>query len=153
MKTRTKLILFISTVVFLSCQSNHQKTNIVKDINDTSRVLRILLDSAIIGHHIPDKSHLYKNNPFGDSIILADDSILKIFLPQVDTLKFKLLTRDQICHLATINQDTFNFFPNFLILQHFKKNQSTYTVTLRNTCVIPMYNKNGKPYPKIWKEI
>ena len=119
------------------------KTNLKVAANDTTQVLRFVIDSAFYHHRLPDLSALTRNNPFGDTVIFKFDSILVGHLPS--ELKYKLLTQDEICSLATQHHNDTTNFCNFLQLQHFKKVDTTYEVILKNQCVMPLYDKNGKP--------
>ena len=94
---------------------------------------------------MPGFGGLQKKNIYGDSILFEFDSILVGHLPSsINGFKFKFLTRDQICELATFHYDDSLEFPNFFHLNNLKKLDSTYEVSLQVTCVIPLFDKNGK---------
>lgn len=110
--------------------------------NDTTEIIRLLLDSSFYRHNLADMDRLYENNPFGDSIIFKVDSTIIEHIPT--EYKIKLLTQDQICSLATqLGNDTLPF-ANFLTLKYFKKADTTYEIAIQNTCVVPLFDKTGK---------
>jgi len=125
-----------------------------KPESDTTRVLQLLMDSGVYSHLIPDYSTLNKNNPFGDSIIFAKDwnkhsKDVYCFFPK--NLKLKFITSAEICTLATsMNNDSIHF-PGFLTINSFERKDSIYRILIQNTCVIPQYDKQGKPLLR-WRE-
>jgi len=122
------------------CNVDNTNSKIVK--NDTTDILKILIDSALYHERLPDFGFLTRNNPFGDTIIFKFDSILVGHLPT--NLKYKLLTQDEICSLARLHCYDANHSCSFLKLDSFKKVDSTYKVFLQNQCVMPLFDKNGK---------
>ncbi|MFL9483158.1 hypothetical protein ACI6Q2_10315 [Chitinophagaceae bacterium LWZ2-11] len=139
------VILGIVSIASTSCKTGKRNLNITK--NDTTEIFKILIDSAFYRQRIPDYSALKHNNPFGDSIIIRFDSIFIRHLPTDQ--KFKILTQDQICSLATQCDNDSIHFCNFLEITSFKKIDTAYEISLQNQCVMPLYDKSGKPrYPK-----
>ena len=141
MTPRSILSILIFALLFdTGCGAN--KTNLKVATNDTTQILRFVIDSAFYHQRLPDFSALTHNNPFGDTIIFKFDSILVGHLPS--DLKYKFLTQDQICSLATQHDNDTTHFCNFLELSSFKKVDTTYEVSLQNQCVMPLYGKKGK---------
>lgn len=140
-----RLILSIFTFsLLIEAGCNVGKTNLTIAGNDTSQVLKLVIDSAFYHHRLPDYSALTKNNPFHDTIIFKFDSTLVRHLP--NDLKCKLLSQDEICSLATRYYNDSTYFCNFLKLNNFTKiDDTTYEVSLQNQCVMPLYDKNGRP--------
>jgi hypothetical protein len=143
MRLRTLSIIILTLTFLVDTGCSVDNTNLKVAKNDTTEVLKILIDSAFYHERLPDFSALTRNNPFGDTIIFKFDSILVGHLPT--NAKFKLLTQDQICSLATQHYNDTTYFCNFLILNSFKKVDTTYEVSLQNQCVMPLFGKNGKP--------
>ncbi len=114
-------------------------------LNDTTEVLRILIDSGLIGHHLIDQQYLHRDNPFGDSIIFLYDDLVVNHMPVFDTMKFKFLTEDQICDVATRLSWERKWFPTYLILANFEKADTIYRVALESAGVFAWFDKNGKP--------
>lgn len=144
---KSKNFLIIALLLF-SC-TNSTLTKRIEVKNDTTEVVRLLIDSAFYRHNLPDINALTKNSPFGDTIILCkdvyqgDSIILKYFAQGLNGIKFKFLTHYEICSLArNLHNDTV-YFPNFLELRSFRKVDTTYEVYLQNDCVIPQYDKLG----------
>lgn len=136
---RQFLVMFL--LVSSSC-NNIQEEKILVEKNDTTQALSIILDSAFTGRHLYIEN--FVNYKFGDSIIFVDDSLIHNNLQNLDKLKFKLLTRDSICKLATLNQEDSIRFPDILSIPIFKKTASGYHLMLESQCVIPLYDKMGK---------
>ena len=117
--------------------------------SDTTKVMKLLLDSAFYRHNLPDISALTQHNPFGDTILICneiyqgDSNIARYFPVALPNIKLKFLKQSQICSLAIQFQNDTTFFPNFLEIRGFKKIDTTYQVYLQNTCVIPFFDKNG----------
>jgi hypothetical protein len=112
--------------------------------NDTLEVFRILFDSTLVGH-LEENSDLFRNNPFGDSIIVLFDSLFLKTSPCHDSLKFKILSETEICNLATKCSDQDKLCPEFLNLRLFQKTSAGYEIDLRITCVGSNY-RNGKRF-------
>lgn len=131
----------IFVVIGASCRND--KPNPIVTKNDTTQVLKILIDSAFYRENLPSFSSLYRNNPFGDTIIIKFDPILVGHLPT--HLKYKFLTEDEICSLATQHLSDAYEFCTFINLNSFEKVDSTYEINIQNECVMPLFKKNGKP--------
>jgi hypothetical protein len=139
-------IYLLSTLAILSILSCKTKSPIfTSPTNDTTAALSILLNKDFLGRHMPGYGALQKPSPFGDTIIFKIDSITAEHLPEsINGFHFKFLTKDQICDLATTNYTDTTYFPNFLQLNRFQKQDSTYDIALQVTCVLPLYDKSGK---------
>ena len=134
-------ILTITLLLNTGCDVD--KTSLKVATNDTTQVFKFVIDSAFYRQRLPDFNSLQSNNPFGDTIIFKFDSILVGHLPR--DLKYKFLTQDEICSLATQHYNDTTYFCNFLELNSFKKVDTVYEVSLQNQCVMPLYDKNGNP--------
>ena len=120
--------LIISTfVILISC--NGKAPNVSSPLNDTTEIIRILIDSTINLPRLSDINRLYKNNPFNRSIIINSDSAIYQRLPS--TYKFKLLTLDRICDLAKQYNDSSDF-PNYLEFGVWKNSDSVYHASVKN---------------------
>jgi hypothetical protein len=137
------IVLFIA--VLLSC--NHSNVEEKPKTNDTTEVLGLLIDSFLVkGHNY--MGSLYRDSIFKDLIIMQYDSIYTKLLPQVEGVKFKILTEDEICNYATIHEsDPKNWFPDIIKgIKFIKENDTTYIASLVIPSVTPYYDKYGKPY-------
>ncbi len=115
--------------------------------NDTTEVLRLLVDSFLIKGRFNFPS-LFRDSLLGDSIIMQYDSLYTKHIIKANGIKFKILTEDEICNYATIHEsDTKNWFPDIIKRIRFvKDNDTTYIASLVIPSVSPNYDKNGKPY-------
>ena len=141
MKFRLLITILTCTILFdTGCGVESTDMKVAK--NDTTNILKILLDSAFYRQRLPNFSNLKLNNPFGDTIIFKFDSILVGNLPT--DLKFKLLTQDQICSLATQSYNNQKSFCNFLELNNFQKTDTTYKVRMETHCLEVVVDRIGK---------
>jgi hypothetical protein len=136
-----KQYLFYFLILLTSCKEVQENNSVIKT-DDTTEAFTIILDSAFTGGHFNIQNFI--NYKFNDSIIFVDDRLVHGKLPNLDKLKFKLLTRDSICSLATINQTNSLRFPDILTVPIFRKTNSGYQIMLESQCVIPLYDKMGK---------
>jgi|GEM_PF-2942596 len=146
----SKLIGFpILMLLFFSCNNN---TSLIKETNvrnDTTEVIRLLIDSTFYRYNLPGINRLTKNSPFRDTIILCkgvykgDTTILKYFSQSKNGIKFKLLTYSEICSLATSLETDTTLFPYFLEVRSFENVDTAYEVYIQSTCVIPRFDKYG----------
>lgn len=114
-------------------------------MNDTTAALSILLNKDFLSRHMPGFGGLQRPSPFGDTIIFKTDSIIKAHLPKsINGFHFKFLTNDQICEQATLYYTDTTYFPDYFQLNRFQKRDSSYDIALQVTCVMPLYDKNGK---------
>ena len=137
------IIGILTLTLFFDTGCGVDKANLKVLTNDTTKIFKFLIDSSFYHHRLPDLSALTHSNPFGDTIIFKFDSILVGHLPS--DFKYKFLTQDEICSLATQHFNDTTYFCNFLELNSFKKVDTTYEVSLQNQCVMPLYDKSGKP--------
>ena len=141
--TPRSIISILTFILLLGTGCDVDRTNFEVAVNDTTQVLKFVIDSAFYRQRLPDFSRLQRNNPFGDTIIFKFDSVLVGHLPS--DLKYIFLTQDEICSLATQHYNDTTYFCNFLELNSFKKIDTTYEISLQNQCVMPLYDKNGNP--------
>lgn len=137
------LVLMLTVLSTISCSTN--STTSMKPMNDTTAALSLLLNNDFLSRHMPGYGGLQRPSPFGDTIIFRTDSIINGHLPEsINGFHFKFLTTDQICDLATAHYTDTTDFPNFFELNRFQRRDSTYDIALQVTCVMPMYDRNGK---------
>lgn len=133
-----------------SCSDRTSLTKVAVSESDTVTIMRLLIDSAFYKYNLPDISALTRNNPFGNTIIFrneiyqGDSNISRYFPNDLHNIKLKFLTQSQICSLATVLRSDTGYFPNFLEIRSFKKINTTYEAYLRNTCVMPQFDKRGQ---------
>lgn len=139
------ILTILILIVLLSC--NQSKVAEKPETNDTTEVLRLLLDSALNKKKIVDYKYLLQDNPFHDSIVLLQDSVYTQLLPEITGIKLKVMAEDEICTYATTYEaDLKKSFPMVLQLRHFAKTDSGYIADLNNIGVLPVVDGNGKPY-------
>jgi hypothetical protein len=136
-------LLPLTILLTVSCKT--KPTTSIAPTNDTTAALAILLNKDFLGRHMPGYSALERPGLFGDTIIFKADSIIAGHLPEsINGFHFKFLTKDEICDLATAHYSDSTDFPNFFQLNHFQKKDSVYDIALQVTCVLPLYDNNGK---------
>jgi hypothetical protein len=126
---------FIPAFILLSyCSCNNKSVTNLQSAtipqNDTTRALKMLFDSTVDLPRLVDVDLLYKNNPFGDSlIILKDTSYPASFLPH--THKFKLMSYDEI-DTAVSHWPASLDISNYLIVRFAKTSDTTYRAVINN---------------------
>jgi len=107
----------------------HQKS-------DTSVVIELAIHTAFDRNKLPSIDPLKKAYHNGDSILFTSDTRLLTLLPRtVDTLKFKVLTRQHIMELVSTENDL-KKVPNYLNIRTFEKNASGYYLSLQSLSAI-----------------
>ena len=149
LRTLKQITFAVLLLTLFSCGDN---TSLIKaDVpeSDTLKIIRLLLDSAFYRQNLTSISDLTRNGPFGDTVIFrneiyqGDTNISRYFPKDMRGINLKFLSQSQICSLAiTFRNDTAQF-PDFLELRSFKKVDTIYEVSLRSTCVIPQFDKEG----------
>ena len=134
-----RLHVFIFLMLLWGCRS---VTPMVPR-NDTSEVLARILDTGLLLRYIPDYSYL-KNakDSLRDTFLIRFDSVLIGRLPP----GFKMLSKSDICAMATKVETDSSGFRNFLEIQTFERVHDTITIDLRNECVIPLFDKYGRKH-------
>jgi len=123
-------LVLLPFLLLTRCQ-NLDNTN--ERVSDTTAVLQMLLDSALLNNRLPNSAELKKPYPFGDTIIFKYDTLLNKHLPV--NLKYKLLTESELCSLTTIYRHTPNGFHYFLELKNFQKSDTSYHAALELHCL------------------
>src|SRR5215203_3643757 len=99
---RTFIIIgVLAAAIFTSCESpSINNTSPVK--NDTTEVIKFAIEESFYHKDLPEIDQLTQKYYFKDSILFATDSLpLEIVPNKIDSLKFKILSRAQICNLIT----------------------------------------------------
>jgi hypothetical protein len=133
------LLLIIAAISYCSCNNTPQITSIPAAIpdNDTTKALKMLFDSTVDLPRLVDVDLLYKNNPFGDSlIILKDTSYPPSYLPH--THKFKAMSYDEMDEAARHWPDSLGI-SNYLLVRFEKASDTTYSAVINN---IPISRPN-----------
>ena len=145
-----KLIFTILIVCLIfSCSDNGERVG--QNINDTTEVIKFAIQTALSRHRLPEVGALKQGNLIDNSIFLSADSLPDRLIPSsIDTLKFKLVKRSQICSLITHMNDSISS-PNFLDISHFEKNDSCYNVYIQSLSCIP-YGGGGSLGINIFKK-
>lgn len=141
LRTISIIILSLSFLVETSCKNkgiSNNKLGIAQ--NDTTEIIRILLDSLVGTNKSLLSFRLNENNPFGDSIIFSTDNIIEQHYPIGH--KLKLLSEDQICVLATQAMNDKKTFPNYISLKNFALVDSSYVATIQNNCLLPVLDSS-----------
>lgn len=123
------LAFFIAIANFIFLMGCHSDTDSVRK-DDTTAVLKILLDSALHENGLARAAQLKLSKPFGDTTVFLYNKTLMGHLPK--DLPHKLLTEDEICHLMTISNKT---DLQFLELDEFVKTSTGYRVALGTHCM------------------
>lgn len=124
------LNFYILLNLLLTCQSNVPV--IVKQENDTSKILKTVISEGISDRYMPDAGPLTYKYKFADSILLTSEVLSLDILPSnIGDQKFKILPKPEIC--ALIRKDSnLTRVPNYLLLNRFEKNDTGYYVLLQS---------------------
>lgn len=123
-----KISLYIILIIFTSCEISNAKIKQTK--NDTTKVLELALLTAFYHENLPGITALKYPYRFKDSILFTSDSLSLITLPlNIDTLKFKILTKTEILSMlyADSNMDK---LPNYLSVERFERSDTGYYVNI-----------------------
>ncbi|MEO8416598.1 MAG: hypothetical protein ABI472_23235 [Ginsengibacter sp.] len=135
----------MTLIIFLFSSCTTKTSNLKTTNNDTTTALSLLLNKDFLGRNMPGYGGLQRQGPFGDTIIFRKDGIVSEYLTKnFNGFHFKFLTQEQICEQAILYHSDTTDFPNLFQLQRIQKRDSTYDIALQETCVMPLYNKNGK---------
>jgi len=130
MDTRNYKIFFLCCLI--GACVNKAPLNSRRQTGDTTAVIELALRTAFIKSRLPNIDALKKPYHHGDSILFTSAKNLLALLPRsVDTLKFAVLTPQQIMEPVLRESDS-RRFPNYLNLETFEKTLSGYYVSLRN---------------------
>jgi hypothetical protein len=103
-----------------------------REENDTTSVMKLALKTAFEGKKLPGIDPLRKVYYHGDSILFTSDILpLKLLPNTIDTLKFKVVTLQQITESVKTESDL-SKLPNYLNVRAFEKNDSGYYVSLQS---------------------
>jgi hypothetical protein len=105
---------------------------IVKQENDTSILLKTVINEGISDRYMPSTDPLTYKYKFGDSILLTSNVLALDILPSsIGQQKFKILSQSEI--YALIKKDsTLTQVPNYLFLSRFEKSDTGYYVQLQS---------------------
>jgi hypothetical protein len=140
-----KVYLICNLLVFLiviSCQNHGVKASSPVN-NDTTQAIKFAISQAFYQYDLPTIYALTLKFYYDDSILFTTDSLPFRTLPDnLDTLKFKKLSRKQICDL--INNDTSQGEkPNFLYVTSFSRTDTQYTVDINSVSCLPFGGGGG----------
>lgn len=130
------------TIMFLFYSCKHQETKPVSIIlNDTTEVLRVLLDTAINNGALLGNASLKDHPLFTDTIIFETNPALsRNIVDAIQGQKYKALSEEQICSFVTANfnrQSTDTYQMNYLKIKRFFKMEGAYFVELHNALLTP----------------
>ena len=124
-----KTFTFFLFAIFVSCKSS--KTNLItNNKSDTTSVLELAIRAAFYHQNLPSIDPLKKRYHFGDSILFTSDALPLSILPKtIDSIKFKILTRNEIFLLIQTESDLHKI-PNYLNIGAFEKSDTGYYVSV-----------------------
>jgi len=116
--------------LLFACQSN--VSVVVTQENDTTILLKTVINEGISNRYMPSASPLTYKYKFGDSILLTSNALPLDILPSsVGHQKFKILLQSEIC--ALLKKDSnLTQVPNYLLLNRFEKSDTGYYVQLQS---------------------
>ena len=125
-----KVPIVIILIILVSCED--PKTDLANITTDTTKVLELAIRTAFYRHNLPDIGPLMRQYRFKDSILFTSDSLPLSSLPlTLDSLKFKILSKSQICFF--INADSnISILPNYLYVGHFEKSDTGYYINIQS---------------------
>jgi hypothetical protein len=129
-KENILLVLFL-LLALPSC-INKPTGKILREENDTISVMKLALKTAFEGKRLPGIDPLKKGYYHRDSVLFTSDILPLELLPNtIDTLKFKVLTQQQIIESVKTESDL-SKLPNYLNVRAFEKKDSGYYVSLQS---------------------
>ena len=122
-----------------------------KELNDSALVLNMLFDSVLVYPKIPDWQYLVDTqgqyyHPFGDAIMVMDHPIFKDYIPMVSGYQLKFVSFDTLCEIMRGRDIMDAPLGHVLVITHFSKTDSVYSVSIENTAIMRWFDKSGKPY-------
>jgi hypothetical protein len=123
--------LFCTLIISLvSCKSPTLK--VVQPKNDTTKILELAIRTAFYHESLPSCDRLKDDYRFKDSILFTTDSLPLESLPiSIDTMKFKILPKDQICLMIRADSNM-EQVPNYLCIRTFEKNDTGYYLSIQS---------------------
>jgi hypothetical protein len=133
----------------LAC--SHKKAETEPPVSDTTKIIELAIKASLDHHRLPEDGQLKSKYYFKDSILFTTDSLPIEYLPKsVDSVKFKILRKDEICRLISADSLSDNQ-PNYLAITIFKKVDSGYQVCVASLSCIP-YGGGGAHIVEIFKK-
>jgi hypothetical protein len=147
MKNLSVVVVLLIAYVICNIGCNERKnTQTLEELikkNDTTEIIRILIDSGFHRKEVIGWDKLLVNNPFKDTPILSMSSEFAGHYPT--GLRLKFLTSMQVDSLASIyNIDTINFWTVLCVNTFQKLNDSFYHANLVNMSIFPLYDSKGR---------
>lgn len=132
----------LGAIVLLLFSCKHQESKPLSNvINDTTEVLRVLLDTAVNQGALFDKEKLKSYPLFTDTIVFETNPSLTLnIIDAIRGKKYKALTEEQICSLVSANfnhKSTDTYQMNYLKIKRFFKIKGAYFVELHNALLTP----------------
>lgn len=104
-------------------------------INDTTRVLQIALQTALLEYKLPEIGSLFRGHLLNDSIFVATDSLPRRFFPATpDTIKFEFGSRQEFIDRLRNVHDTLK--PNYLYVCCFERSDSGYSISIQSRSIV-----------------
>jgi hypothetical protein len=117
-------------ICLISCKS--PKSEVIQPKNDTTKVLELAIRTAFYHEQLPAISPLKKEFHFKDSILFTTNLLPLSALPlSIDTISFKILSRNQICSLIRADSNI-SELSNYLYVSAFEKSDTGYYVNIQS---------------------
>jgi len=128
-----RILLFI-TVFFLSyTEFGFRGSNCDEFLikNDTTKAIELSIQKSFYRHTMPEVEFLIRSYKSGDSILFTSEKKFLRYLPsEVDSLKFKIIEKKNICSLLA--SDTTWKNRHYLSLQYFERRNNKFEIVLVN---------------------
>lgn len=129
-----KITLLVLCVYLSAC--SEQNIPISQSKSDTTQVIELAIRSAFYGY-LPDASAIKGKYYSNNSMLFTSKSLQLSSLPmQVDTLKFKILSEDEVCRIMKPGSLSETHI-NYLCLRSFEKSDTGYYVQLQSLNCFP----------------
>ena len=130
-----KVFPFALLISFIGCKKPNPK--VIQPKTDTARVIELALRTAFYHYNLPETYSLTLKYYFHDSILFTTRSLPLKYLPSnIDTLNFKILTREKIFSLIKSDTNVSNL-PNYLCIGAFEKSDTGYFVNIQSLSCRP----------------
>lgn len=130
-----KIMFHLFLYSLVSCENPEIKT--IKPTNDTTSVIEFAIREAFNHPKVPEIEQLRDRYYFKNSILLTSDSLPLEILPRsVDTINFKVLSKDEICKMIRADSLEQNH-PNYLCVDNLMRKGSGYYLNISSLSCVP----------------
>lgn len=129
-----------------SCKNHSVENRVTKISNDTTEIIRLLLDSTFADSNLPDFQYQIDHSLMGDTLFINCEipqitNILESYFPSKNEYVLSVVDTDEICQMHKTRLDTDKELRNFLEIFLFEKKNEDYLAGIQYTCVGMRYEE------------